>query len=120
MLDPGHPLFKGVYDEEIKTLTAAAGFNTLAAATVPDGEIWVVQNADTQNATSGGSNHQLGVSGAGVGITLKQTVNVNAGIVPTWAGEIVLAAGSAVFCFFSGVTLNDHLYLHVRGYKMYV
>jgi len=120
MFDPGHPLYKSTYAEEVKDLNTPAATKVLTSTVVATGEIWIVKVATVFDQTSAPTALRLYASISGVTVFLGRVTAPGAAIPLVWNGELALAAGDSVSGEIFGPTLNDDTYLYVAGYKMYV
>ena len=107
------------YSETGSDLNAAGGNVAKYGATVPAGEIWILQAIEGHNNTTATTN-VLGVDNAGAFQVLKRQAQASVTEHTYWTGEIILAAGDRPRVTFLSTIAGDDLYWQFWGYKMKV
>ena len=110
------PGFKATYHEEIEEDNAASGAPTLSGLVVPIGELWVVQAIHATCA------HRVVRVAAHVRIGTTEVYIFDkdipsAGEYAMWTGEVWLAEGQYIRCYYITTTAGDDIGLGLHGYK---
>ena len=116
-------LLFGYYDRLAgKTVkdNATAGTNIIDSATVPAGELWVVQAIAGINLNTAITKIRLVLTVGSISVGLKDDVPSVANWWVTWTGEVVLKEGDKIQGAFFGCSAGDDLILGWWGYKMRV
>jgi len=106
------------WNQQIKEYNASSGEDSLVTATVPAGEVWVLQNASVQWSGTSCVLLELQANHGVLGTRLYVQRTPVSGQWELWRGNLVLAAGDYVQAYFWGLTALDNLLLDVSGYKM--
>ena len=114
-------LLFGYYDRLAgKTVNdnATAGTNIVDSATVPAGELWVVQLIAGLNLNTAVTSIRLILVAGSISCGLLDEVPAAANRWVTWTGEIVLKEGDKIQAAFLGCTAGDDIILIWWGYKV--
>ena len=116
-------LLLGYYDRLAgKTVNdnAAAGINTIDSATVPAGELWVVQAIAGINLNTEVTKIRLSLIAGSISCGLREDVPPAANWWLPWTGEVVLKEGDKIQASFLGCSAGDDIILSWWGYKVSV
>jgi len=106
------------YIETVSNLLTPAGGQFIYGTAVTAGELWVVTAIAAKNINTVATTIGLGTYD-GVNYTELAANTPTATIIRTvYAGWIPVPAGSKVYAFFGGCTLNDDIFLYIHGFKM--
>ena len=106
------------YVERLEDNNAAAGWNWENLTAVPAGEIWVIQAARADNATSQTTATKIELLSDGPTNTLIKDLLPAAGHHTCWQGAVVLKEGDLIRAEFEGCTAGDDLTTSAWGFKM--
>ena len=108
-----------VAELEHKTLTAAAGDNTIDSDAVSSGDIYVITAISAEDETSALTSLELWLNdGISNTVKLVHVANPGAGQLVTWTGQVFLDPGMYIEAIYAGATDSDALDLYVSGYVM--
>jgi hypothetical protein len=103
---------------DLPVITVAAGTQIVAGATIPAGQVWVLENADLRNVTRGGVRVILFINPTGnVLIDTTELATINTLV---WYGLVHLKAGESVRGAFYATVIGDLIQLRYRYRKILV
>ena len=108
--------YSGDKTERKENLVAGAGYNSLAGAGVPAGEIWVVEAIAAANTVKAADRIRLWVFVNGIALFLQEQITTSIGEYVTWSGAVTLSYTDYVGADFQSSDAGDDLYLiyHAR------
>ena len=112
--------YRATVNESISNTNANAGINALNSATVPAGELWIIQLIGAMNVNTACSRIAFFVYRTPTEYPVLDQVTCTANVWVTWAGNVVLKTGDYLKAYFLGCTAGDDIYLRYLGYKVSV
>lgn len=109
--------FGGVTSGFFEDLDAQAGLNYLDGVTVPDDEVWVINQVGAKNTNTGGVLHTLSVMYDDRNFRLKIENAASANQWVLWNGEIVLGPSSFLRSAMYNCSAGDDIYMFYYGHK---
>jgi len=116
--DPIRLGYSGDKSEQVSDLSADAGTNTLNGATVPAGEIWVIEAISARNVNKSAVRLLLQVSVNSVAVRLLELTTTAAAEFITWTGAITLSEGDKVQAVIFSCDADDDIYLQYHGRRI--
>ena len=110
--------YRGQVLELVANLLAAAGWNDLAIAAVPAGEVWCITNIMAYDQNNAPTQLRFDILSGGVQYHLARWGATALDIGQNLQGQWYLGEGDQISATFAGCVLNDDLYLHAVGYRM--
>lgn len=116
--DPLRLGYSGDKTEKISDTNADAGTNYLNGATVPAGEIWVLEMACGYNLTKTGVRVDVYAYINSIEIYLLSAFLSANGEIPIWTGALTLSEGDRVYGQFFSCDAGDDIYLHYHARRI--
>jgi len=110
--------YSGMWSERVRDLNAALGDNTLVAAAVPAGEVWVLTHVAAANDVSVCTRIILTCRLAPTYENLRVRNSPPIFETVDWQGWKPLEEGWDVYATFIGCVAGDDIYVSVGGFKM--